>query len=387
MHTEWRDGNSGPWTLDGSAIIDGTGTHQLQTAAVDAAGNRDERTDVVKIDNTLPVDTTVTPCARLARRRGRRRRPGHRRRTPVWTTSSGSSTAAPDRSRATLGTTVRISTHGQHDLQDPDRRRRRQPVRLGHRATCGSTSQGPRTRRSSRPLVHDALDRRQRDGRRQRRLGIKKLQWRLDTNTTGQVAGHGHGPGHGQRRRRAQARSPRHRQAWTASSSGSRTTSRSTPSHPTDTTNVATGWLPYASLNVTVRGTDATSEIERVEWRIDGGGNVDSAPGSSHDVADHRPGSRTRSRPASWTTPASPAPGSRSSIKLDSTLPTNTSPSAPTGWRNTPYSVVLNGTDAGSGVASVGWKLQLEGDVESAEQRRCDRAWRRSRSPRTARTR
>ena len=49
-------------------------------------------------------------------------------------------------------------------------------------------------------------------------------------------------------------------------------------------------------------------------------------------------------------------------------MPTNTSPTAPAGWRNTPYSVVLNGTDAGSGVASVGWKLQLEGELESAEQ-------------------
>ena len=46
---------------------------------------------------------------------------------------------------------------------------------------------------------------------------------------------------------------------------------------------------------------------------------------------------------------------------------TNTTPVAPTAWRNTPYSVVLNGTDGLSGVASVNHTIQLDGEPEGDE--------------------
>ena len=72
-------------------------------------------------------------------------------------------------------------------------------------------------------------------------------------------------------------------------------------------------------------------------------------------------------RPGSSTTPAAAAPGAVHTIKLDAGLPTNTTPVAPTGWRNTPYSVVLNGTDGLSGVASVNYTIQLDGQPEGDE--------------------
>ena len=40
---------------------------------------------------------------------------------------------------------------------------------------------------------------------------------------------------------------------------------------PIDLTETAAGWLPYSSKAFIVRGTDTHSEIQRVEWRIDGG--------------------------------------------------------------------------------------------------------------------
>ena len=56
------------------------------------------------------------------------------------------------------------------------------------------------------------------------------------------------------------------------------------------------------------------------------------------------------------------------SVNLDPVLPTNTTPAAPAGWRNTPYTVVPNGADGGgSGVASINWKIQLDGQPEGNE--------------------
>ena len=49
------------------------------------------------------------------------------------------------------------------------------------------------------------------------------------------------------------------------------------------------------------------------------------------------------------------APGSRTRSSSTPALPTNMTPTVPTGWRNTPYTVTLNGTDGGSDVASVNY--------------------------------
>jgi hypothetical protein len=134
---------------------------------------------------------------------------------------------------------------------------------------------------------------------------------------------------------------------------------------PTDLTTIASGWLPYASLNVNVRGNDAHSAIQRVEWRMDGG-NVDSATSDQHDVTVSGDGIHTLETRVIDNAGLASAWVPRT-IKLDATAPTNLTPLAPTGWRNTPYSVVLDGSDALSGVASVSWKYQLQGQAETGE--------------------
>ncbi len=363
VHPEWRDGVSGPWTLSGSATVDGTGTHQLMTAAVDAAGNRNERTDVIKIDNTLPVDTTVTPA------------PGwHDGPVDVdveatdadagvdhveWQIDAQTPGSGPE------GTTVRIGTHGKHIFKT------RVVDTVGNVSVWVARDvwvdiQGPvdstvvPTTWFTTPSTVIDITADDTNG-----SGIKKIEWRLDTNTTGQALGVTTVPvtvsGDGVHKLEVRITDNQDRVLdWQSHDVKIDTV------NPLDTTNVATGWLPYSSLNVTVRGTDAHSQIQRVEWRIDGG-NVDSATGSSYDVVVGGQGPHTIETRV--VDNAGLASGwSSHPIKLDSTLPTNTTPAVPAGWRNTPYSVVLNGTDALSGVASVGWKLQLEGELEGAEQ-------------------
>ncbi len=134
---------------------------------------------------------------------------------------------------------------------------------------------------------------------------------------------------------------------------------------PIDLTTIASGWLPLSSLNVNVRGTDTYSDIQRVEWRIDGG-NVGSATSDQHDVTVSGDGVHTLETRVVDNAGLSSAWVPRT-IKLDATAPTNLTPVAPTGWRNTSYAVVLDGADALSGVASVSWKVQLQGQAEGGE--------------------
>ena len=63
VHGEWKVDGAVSYTTSNTATVSGTGTHTLYTSAVDAAGNRDDRSQTVRVDNTVPVDTTVTPVA------------------------------------------------------------------------------------------------------------------------------------------------------------------------------------------------------------------------------------------------------------------------------------------------------------------------------------
>jgi hypothetical protein len=361
-HAEWRDGNSGPWTLSNSATIDGTGTHQLQTAAVDDAGNRTERTDVIKIDNTLPVDTTVSPA------------PGwHDAAVDVTVdgTDADSDVASvqwqlnsdPIVTGVTPGDSVRISQEGKNDFKTRVLDKAGNLSVWKHHAVWvdiagpSDTTVVPSGWLTAASTVVNVTA--EATG-----ASITRLQWRLDGTTTGEVLNADTVPvtvsGDGDHKLEVRVTDSLGRILdWQTHRVKLDTL------NPTDTTNVAAGWLPYDTLNVTVRGTDATSAIEHVEWQIDGG-NVNTALGSSYDIVVSGQGPHTLATRV--VDNAGLASGWKAQIiKLDSTVPTNTSPSAPVGWRNTPYSVVLNGTDSDSGVASVGWTLQLEGNLESAE--------------------
>ena len=124
---------------------------------------------------------------------------------------------------------------------------------------------------------------------------------------------------------------------------------------PSDNTTVSSAWLNRSSLDVTVHGTDASSGVARVEYRIDGAlpvlvnGNTTTATvsgGGEHiletrvvDVAGNTTGWVPRT------------------VRLDPDSPVNSTPTAPTAWRQNAYGVRLNGSDTLSGVAHVEWQV------------------------------
>jgi hypothetical protein len=361
-HTEWRvDGGS--WTSGASALVDGTGSHTLETAAVDSAGNRDERTDTVNIDNALPVDTTTTAPVGWQNQPVNMTVDGTDADSGVdhveWQIDAQPPGSGPD------GTVVQVGTQGQHvfrtrvvDEVGNVSAWRLQDVWVDIAGPVDLTVV-PTTWYTTPSVAIDVVG-------EEDEYGVKRIQWRLDglqsgdvmypVNDTVPVTVSGDGV---------------HELEVRITDGNDRVLEWHTHQikidtvNPIDTTTVSSGWLPYSSLNVNVRGTDAHSQIGRVEWRIDHG-NVDSATTDTHDVTVSGDGVHViETRVVDNAGLASAWTGH--TIKLDSTAPTNLTPVAVTGWRNTPYSVVLNGSDAGSGVASVGWKVQLEGLPEGAE--------------------
>jgi hypothetical protein len=122
---------------------------------------------------------------------------------------------------------------------------------------------------------------------------------------------------------------------------------------PVDNTNPVTGWVKQA-LNVTVGGTDVHSDILRVEWKLNG--VAGSFIGRSHVVQVSVEGVNTLETrvvdnaglASEWKT---------HTIRLDQSLPTNLTATASSAWRNTPYSVTLNGSDVGSGMDVMRWRV------------------------------
>jgi hypothetical protein len=362
-HTEWRvDGGS--WTAGASALVDGTGPRTLETAAVDSAGNRAERTDTVNIDNDLPTDTTDTAPVGWQDQAVNLEVDGTDADSGVdhveWQIDAQTPGSGPD------GTIVQIGTQGQHVF------RTRVVDEVGNVSAWRSQDvwvdiEGPidttvvPTTWFTTPTVQIDIT-----GTDEDLSGIKRIQWTLDGQPGGDVMMPLNNTvpvtisGDGEHELEVRMTDNQDRVLeWHTHFVKIDTV------HPVDNTTVSAGWLPYSSLNVNVRGTDAHSQIGRVEWRIDDG-NVDSATTDTHDVAVSGDGEHVietrvvdNAGLASAWTPRT--------IRLDSTAPTNLTPPATTGWRNAPYSVVLDGSDAGSGVASVGWKVQLEGLPEGAE--------------------
>lgn len=361
--TEWSLDGGGTWTRNGAAVVDGTGSHTLITAAVDEAGNRAERTDTVRIDNDLPVDTTTTapPIVPLPQTEpvsltvdGTDADSGVAR--VEWQLDAQAPGSGPD------GTVVQIATSGMHVF------RTRVVDKVGNVSAWRAQNvwidlEGPAdttvvpTTWFTTPTVQIDVTAEEEE------YGIKTIEWRLDGVYGGSVnsdsvpvtiAGDGI-----------------HELEVRVTDNDDRVLDWHThlvkidTVHPVDLTTISSGWLPYSSLNVNVRGTDANSGIERVEWRI-GGGNVGSAAGSSQDVLVTGDGVVTLETRVVDNAGLASAWTART-IKLDATAPTNTTDVAPVGWRNTPYSVVLSGTDASSGIAAVGWKVQLDGQPETAE--------------------
>ena len=153
---------------------------------------------------------------------------------------------------------------------------------------------------------------------------------------------------------------------------------------PVDLTTIAAGWLPYSSLNVNVHGTDAHSDIQRVEWRIDSG-NVGSATSDAHDVTVSGDGVHTLETRVIDNAGLASAWVPRT-IKLDATAPTNLTPGRRDGLAQ--HALLGRARRLGHPLGRGQRQLEAPAPGPGRERRahRLPRPSRRRRSTRTART-
>ncbi len=102
------------------------------------------------------------------------------------------------------------------------------------------------------------------------------------------------------------------------------------------------------ALELTLTGTDATSGLATMEWRVDSGAIQTGGPAVVDTDGVHTLETRavdTAGNVSLWRT---------DSISLDTTAPVNDTPTPPAGWHSTPYTVHIEGSDAGgSGVDTI----------------------------------
>ncbi len=129
---------------------------------------------------------------------------------------------------------------------------------------------------------------------------------------------------------------------------------------PTDTTTTApAGWSP-ASVDMTVKATDAGVGVDYVQWRLDGVLSTKRPTGTVVTISGD--GSHT------LETRAADLAGNLSAwrsqtVRIDSAVPSDTSAMPAAGaWSNT-RSFVLSGTDATSGVATIEYQLDGGGTL------------------------
>lgn len=117
---------------------------------------------------------------------------------------------------------------------------------------------------------------------------------------------------------------------------------------PVNTTTVPDPDWVVGPLELPLAGTDAGSGVARTEWRLDGGETQTESPAVIDEDGEFTLETRVvdnAGRTSAWR----PNP-----VKVDTTAPANTTPAAPAGWRNTPYTTVVAGDDGiGSGVAGI----------------------------------
>jgi hypothetical protein len=112
------------------------------------------------------------------------------------------------------------------------------------------------------------------------------------------------------------------------------------------------GWRDGA-WNVTVRGADDGSGISHVEWSVDGGPFTQGSPTAAATVSGH--GSHTLTTRV-WDV-AGNSTERDDTIQIDMVDPANTTAVPPGTPQNNPYTLPVTGTDSGSGVQKVEWKI------------------------------
>jgi hypothetical protein len=120
---------------------------------------------------------------------------------------------------------------------------------------------------------------------------------------------------------------------------------------PADTTVLPTGWR-ITPVDVTVKGTDAHSGVDGVEWVIDGGAPDSASPEGQFTISadgEHTVQTLVRDEAGNesgWT---------QHTVKIDATVPTNLT-DAPDDWVQAAH-VEVKATDAVSGVDRVEWQI------------------------------
>jgi hypothetical protein len=349
------------WTLDGAphtgstATVTGDGVHALATRIVDGAGNASPwRTDSVRIDSVAPADTTAISAGW---------RPG----TQTVTVSGADAGSGVARMEYQLdggsvldgsggSTSVTISGEGEHTLRTRavDNAGNASPwtdraVRIDSTAPSNLTPVADAAwRASAYGVVLDASD---------AGAGVDHVEYRIDgaaarsvpPGTAIQVTGSG-----------AHTLLTRALDLAGNASAWRQDTIDIDLVAPTDTT-VAPGSGAVANpYHLAIAGTDAHSGIDHVEWQVDGGDVQTGASGSQATVS----GGGAHSLRERVVDMAGNASGWRTfaitidpTLNADTSLPTDSTAIASPAWRTGPASVTVQGSDAGSGLDHMEWRL------------------------------
>jgi hypothetical protein len=118
-------------------------------------------------------------------------------------------------------------------------------------------------------------------------------------------------------------------------------------------------WRPGA-LSLDLSGTDATSGLATMQWRLNGSAIHDGGPAVINTDGEYLLETRALDQ-------AGNASAWRSdTVRVDVTAPVNDTPAAPAGWRSTPYTVQVQGSDgAGAGVDAI--EVKVDGGTVSTD--------------------
>ena len=343
------DANPDTQVSPGTTVsVTGNGVHTLTTTAYDVAGNSSSRTDTIRIDALAPTDTTGAPGGPV---------PNH---TQVAVTGSDAGSGIDhvewrvDGGAAVLSATAQIDGPGAHtlytrvwDVAGNTSGWRTIPVTVaisGDTTPPTDTSTAASAGWYTTPTVGftvaatDAVS------------DVDHVEWRVggaDGSIQRGPSGSaitiaGQGAHHVETR--AQDGSGNY-SAWREQ------TVKIDSVIPVDTSSLPTGWANTRTFRLS--GTDATSGLQSLEYSIDGGsrqtlasGGTLTLAGDGTHVISHRAVDQA-GQVSDWVD---------STVKVDTVLPANTTPAAPTGWQ-TSLTLALTGTDAASGFDHGEWRV------------------------------
>lgn len=354
VHGEWRLDPADPYTVSNTAAVSGTGTHTLYTSAVDAAGNRHDRSHTVRVDNMAPTNDTVVD--------------------PGWYTTKASIPLLGTDAHSGVerivyqldgntpvpvfvnGTTLDVTGNGIHSLRvNVFDAAGNQTGYTDYVVRVDASGPVDNTTVPSGWVTNNSSVDVQITGTDNVGSGVTQIDWDIDGGPINTVMGTGPvditvgGQGVHTLRTRFQD-GDGHSSGWKVH------TVRIDTNLPTDTTSVTSSWLSRTSLDVNLTGTDASpgSGVARIEYRLDGVASTVAGPSGTVTVngaGEHELETRVvdiAGNTSGWFA---------RTVRLDPDSPVNTTPTAETAWRQTAYGVRLNGTDANSGVAALEWRV------------------------------